>query len=732
MADTVTLRQTGASTARVDIAFVAEGYTAAERSQFITDANSMLDYLVGATSRTLNDPFYSYRGMVNATATFVASAQSGYDINGAQVNTAFDAAAYLSDNRLVYGSTAKVTSAISGLSSTGAADIVVVLVNSANYGGAGGVVAWTTARNASSYEIALHEIGHSFAGLEDEYVDVSIAGSYPLADIANSVHVSTSSNPTTVNWSEWVGYKDALGTVGVYEGGYYRSTGVWRATPDSKMLHLGVAFSAPQKEAFIGRFYDLVGDFLNVTPTSNLRFVAATPDDSLFRFNWSVNGVQQQSGASTAYTLETFLRSQADGERTYNVTVTATDGTGNLREAAVITNATEVESRAVTITKVTLGATADVTSFTAGKSYFVLGEDGNDALTFSATGSFSDYAEGGAGNDSIAAGGGADILNGGTGNDALDGGAGIDTSLFNGARAQATIVIGPASVTVTDTVANRNGVDTLTSLERVRFADGVLAVDIALPANGASNAGSAYRLYEAAFNRAPDDAGLAFWIKQIDAGLSIRDAAAGFVGSAEFQNGLWREPHGHAACHDLLPEHPRPRARAGGLRFLVRDAERQAGNALDRAGRHRQQPREPGRSAAAHRPRHFPAGRPAGVSSAARQRAVIPGRSEAQGKGIQPSSLKPWIPFPALRAAGDDYLYRFRSRSFFSQPSACSTIVARSSSCGSHLSVLRMRLLSATRPAGSPGRRGSLRTGKFTPDTFFTVSITSSTEKPWP
>ena len=535
MADTVTLRQTGLASTRVDIAFVAEGYTAAERSQFLTDAGSMLDYLIGPTNRTLTDPFYSYRSMVNATATFVASAQSGYDINGTQVNTAFDAAAYLSDNRLVYGSTAKVTAAISGLSTTGAADIVVVLVNSANYGGAGGVVAWTTARNPSSYEIALHEIGHSFAGLEDEYVDTAIASSYPLADIANSVHVSISSNPATVNWSEWVGYRDGLGTVGVFEGGYYRSTGVWRATQDSKMLHLGVAFSAPQKEAFIGRFYDLVGDFLTVTPSSPLRLVASTTDDSLFRFNWSVNGALQQSGSSTVFTLDGFLRGQPDGERTYTVSVAATDNTGNLREAAVIANATEQESRGVTITKVTLDATANVTTFTAGKSFYVLGEDGNDTLTFSATGSFSDYAEGGVGNDTIATGGGRDTVNGAAGNDVLDGGADIDTSLFNGLRSTANVLISATSVTVTDTVAGRNGVDTLTNLERIKFSDGVLAVDIALPTNGASNAGVAYRMYEAAFNRAPDNNGLAFWIKQLDAGLSVRAAAAGFVASDEFQ-----------------------------------------------------------------------------------------------------------------------------------------------------------------------------------------------------
>ncbi len=115
------------------------------------------------------------------------------------VNTAFDAAAYLSDGRLVYGSESKVRAAIADLTASGAADIVIVLVNSANYGGAGGAVAWATSRNAKSFEIALHEIGHSFARLQDEYVDPAIASTYQLSAIANSVHVSVTNDPALVN-----------------------------------------------------------------------------------------------------------------------------------------------------------------------------------------------------------------------------------------------------------------------------------------------------------------------------------------------------------------------------------------------------------------------------------------------------------------------------------------------------------------------------------------------------
>lgn len=73
--------------------------------------------------------------------------------------------------------------------------------------------------------------------------------------------------------------------------------------------------------------------------------------------------------------------------------------------------------------------------------------------------------------------------------------------------------------------------DTLSSIERVLFHDGgALALDLH------GNAGEAYRLYQAAFDRQPDSGGLGFWINKLDHGLSVQQAAAGFMGSAEFQH----------------------------------------------------------------------------------------------------------------------------------------------------------------------------------------------------
>jgi hypothetical protein len=64
----------------------------------------------------------------------------------------------------------------------------------------------------------------------------------------------------------------------------------------------------------------------------------------------------------------------------------------------------------------------------------------------------------------------------------------------------------------------------------LEFSDGTLALDIY------GNAGQAYRIYKAAFARTPDNDGLKFWIGELDGGVTLLQAANGFVASAEFQN----------------------------------------------------------------------------------------------------------------------------------------------------------------------------------------------------
>lgn len=127
----------------------------------------------------------------------------------------------------------------------------------------------------------------------------------------------------------------------------------------------------------------------------------------------------------------------------------------------------------------------------------------------------------------VAGAAGPDRLQGSGGNDSVDGGAGIDTFVCGGLRS-AYSVTKTADGWVIASAAE--GVDSLIGIERLKFSDTSLALDV----DGV--AGKAYRVYQAAFDRAPDLAGLGYWISEIDKGMSLKQVAQGFVNSAEYKS----------------------------------------------------------------------------------------------------------------------------------------------------------------------------------------------------
>ena len=122
---------------------------------------------------------------------------------------------------------------------------------------------------------------------------------------------------------------------------------------------------------------------------------------------------------------------------------------------------------------------------------------------------------------------GADTIIGSAGNDFIDGYGGIDTALYSGSAASYTI----RGANGAHVVTGASGTDTLQNVERLKFSDKSIALDVGADGNG----GAIYRLYEAALDRTPDAAGLGYWIGVRDAGASLADIAAGFIGGAEYQ-----------------------------------------------------------------------------------------------------------------------------------------------------------------------------------------------------
>ncbi len=139
---------------------------------------------------------------------------------------------------------------------------------------------------------------------------------------------------------------------------------------------------------------------------------------------------------------------------------------------------------------------------------------------------------------------------------------GVETAIIDDTYAHATITVAPPSIFVTTT----DGMNGVTTAERLHFSDAVIAFDV----NG--TAGFAYRLYQAAFDRTPDVAGLSVNVHLLDTVLNDQQVSAAFAASAEFQSKYGptqtNDQFITALYSNILDRAPDPGGYAGWLNFL--------------------------------------------------------------------------------------------------------------------------------------------------------------------
>jgi hypothetical protein len=139
---------------------------------------------------------------------------------------------------------------------------------------------------------------------------------------------------------------------------------------------------------------------------------------------------------------------------------------------------------------------------------------------------------------------------------------GVETAVISDTYENATIQVTPTGVSVTTV----SGFDGVTNLSRLEFSDAVVAFDV----NG--TAGFAYRLYQAAFDRTPDVAGLSVNVHLLETGLNDQQMAAAFVASAEFQSKygptLTNDQFVTALYSNILDRAPDPSGQAGWVAAL--------------------------------------------------------------------------------------------------------------------------------------------------------------------
>ena len=225
----------------VDLAFIAEGYTAEEMGKFREDVKMMADVLFAEA------PYSEFKDKFNIWAVEAISLESGTDIPGEKryVNTALNSSFYTFDiDRYL---TTQDIKSVNDYAAVVPHDNIIVLINSTKYGG-GGVYNYysgATTGNSLSKIVFIHEFGHGFAGLADEYYSSSVAYDefYPLNVEPWEPNITTMVNFES-KWKKLIGkdtpvptpatekYKDVTG---LFEGGGYSAKGIFRPEMDCRM-----------------------------------------------------------------------------------------------------------------------------------------------------------------------------------------------------------------------------------------------------------------------------------------------------------------------------------------------------------------------------------------------------------------------------------------------------------------------------------------------------------------
>lgn len=211
----------------IDVAIVAEGYTKSEMDVFWKDAREAVKSIFS------HEPFKRMKERFNFRAVGLESSQSGVSIPGKGVwkdtplHSSFDtfySARYLTTLKLK-----DLHDALAGVPY----EHIIILANTDNYGGGGIYNSYTltTAHHHQFRPVVVHEFGHSFAGLADEYYYDDQFSDYYFPEVEPWEQNITTMFDFDSKWKDMLG-RDG---VSVLEGGGYMSKGVWRGCEDCRM-----------------------------------------------------------------------------------------------------------------------------------------------------------------------------------------------------------------------------------------------------------------------------------------------------------------------------------------------------------------------------------------------------------------------------------------------------------------------------------------------------------------
>lgn len=213
----------------IDVVILAEGYDASEKDLFYADAQAAVDAIFS------HEPFGSHREHFNFLAVAAESRDSGVSVprNGTwrqtPVSSNFDTfyiERYLTTNHIF-----DLHDILEGLPY----EHLIILANTDVYGGGGIYNSYTltTAHHEKFPPVVVHEFGHSFGALADEYDYDSYDDPYYFSDVEPWEQNITTKCDFSSKWQDMI--ESGVPEVGLHEGAGYQAKGVWRACEDCRM-----------------------------------------------------------------------------------------------------------------------------------------------------------------------------------------------------------------------------------------------------------------------------------------------------------------------------------------------------------------------------------------------------------------------------------------------------------------------------------------------------------------
>lgn len=315
--ETFKIIDNGPSDKRINLVVLGDGFTATQQDDFISSATDIVNYIFDES------PYKEYKNYFNVYAIKVVSEESGAKHPGTATDvdepvfpvsnpnnylgTTFDTSKV---HRCLYGKDFLTTSVLAA--NTPFFDAAFVISNTDNYGGCAATYAYF-ANNSSSNETAVHELGHSFGDLADEYW-------YPSGEAPNKTQ---DSNPATNKWRNWLGTDG----VGIYP--YDDGNPAWfRPHQNCKMRYLGVPYCRVCQEAIVERVHTLQSaidsyspENLNLNGDDDLTFNVnlILPNPNTLDFDWKLNG-NLINDTETALSLNTSQLNNGTNELVFSVT----------------------------------------------------------------------------------------------------------------------------------------------------------------------------------------------------------------------------------------------------------------------------------------------------------------------------------------------------------------------------------------------------------------------------